>query len=238
MTKQEIGAILKSLRNRKGMTQKDVADKIGRTQQIIGHWETGYSQPDADTLFTLCDLYDASIDESFGFSKSTEFEDIINKYRELDTHGRELVSLVINKEYERIENKVKRIPLIKEHSSGYTTPLCQYPYILGGASAGLTSFLTDIEIETIQAPVFDGADFIISVSGDSMKPSYYDGDKVYVKKTPKLKLGDIGIFSRGNELFIKEYEENGLISHNPKYETIKGEEDIQTIGKVIGKVKI
>ncbi|WP_369809094.1 hypothetical protein, partial [uncultured Clostridium sp.] len=27
------------------MTQQEVADKIGRKQPIVGHWETGYSQP-------------------------------------------------------------------------------------------------------------------------------------------------------------------------------------------------
>lgn len=70
MTKQEIGAILKELRLNKGMTQQQVADTIGRKQQIIGHWETGYSQPDANTLFELCDLYDVTVDEAFGFKKS------------------------------------------------------------------------------------------------------------------------------------------------------------------------
>ena len=69
MTKEEIGNILKQLRLNCKMTQKQVAEIIGRKQQIIGHWETGYSQPDADTLFSLCDLYGVSIDEAFGFSK-------------------------------------------------------------------------------------------------------------------------------------------------------------------------
>ena len=57
MTKEEIGLVLKELRTSCGMTQKEVAEKIGRTQQIVGHWETGYAQPDANTLFTLCNSY-------------------------------------------------------------------------------------------------------------------------------------------------------------------------------------
>ncbi|WP_052446766.1 helix-turn-helix transcriptional regulator [Candidatus Soleaferrea massiliensis] len=69
MTKEEIGAVLKKLRLNCGMTQQQVADALSRKQQVIGHWETGYAQPDADTLFTLCDLYGASIDEAFGFKK-------------------------------------------------------------------------------------------------------------------------------------------------------------------------
>ena len=56
MTKEEIGAVLKGLRTDSGKTQKEVAEILGRTQQIIGHWETGYSQPDANTLFRLCEI--------------------------------------------------------------------------------------------------------------------------------------------------------------------------------------
>lgn len=73
MTKEEVGRILKQLRIESGKTQKEVASLIGRTQQIIGHWETGYSQPDADTLFTLCNIYGVSVDEAFGLKKSTSF---------------------------------------------------------------------------------------------------------------------------------------------------------------------
>ena len=51
MTKEEIGEKLKAARISCGMTQQEVANKIGRKQPIIGHWETGYSQPDANTLF-------------------------------------------------------------------------------------------------------------------------------------------------------------------------------------------
>lgn len=70
MTKQEIGQILRAAREAKGLTQKQVAEAMGRKQQVVGHWETGYSQPDANTLFELCDLYGLSIDDAFGKKKS------------------------------------------------------------------------------------------------------------------------------------------------------------------------
>lgn len=73
MTKEDVGRILKQLRIESGKTQKEVAVLIGRTQQIVGHWETGYSQPDADTLFTLCDIYGVSVDEAFGLKKISSF---------------------------------------------------------------------------------------------------------------------------------------------------------------------
>ena len=68
LTKQEIGAVLRRLREQSGFTQKEVAEHFGRKQQIVGHWETGYSQPDAGTLFELCDFYGADISKEFGFN--------------------------------------------------------------------------------------------------------------------------------------------------------------------------
>jgi transcriptional regulator with XRE-family HTH domain len=69
LAKEEIGKILKNLRVQARMTQKEAAKAIGRKQQIIGHWETGYSQPDVNTLFALCYIYNADINEAFGFTK-------------------------------------------------------------------------------------------------------------------------------------------------------------------------
>lgn len=67
MDKKEIGSILKGLREKSGKTQKEVAELLGRKQQVVGHWETGYAQPDANTLFLLCKIYDADLNEAFGF---------------------------------------------------------------------------------------------------------------------------------------------------------------------------
>lgn len=92
MTKQEIGQILRVAREAKGLSRKQVAEAMERNEKIVGHWETGYSQPDANTLFKLCDLYDLSIDEAFGKKKiveersnnetgsnSNEFADVLRK---------------------------------------------------------------------------------------------------------------------------------------------------------------
>ncbi|MGN0106738.1 MAG: helix-turn-helix domain-containing protein [Hominilimicola sp.] len=70
MTKLEIADILKRIRKNSGMTQQQLADRMGKSQQIIGHWETGYSQPDMSTLFDLFDLYGISLDETFLNRKS------------------------------------------------------------------------------------------------------------------------------------------------------------------------
>jgi repressor LexA len=111
MTREEIANILKQLRIESGKTQIEVAKLLGRTQQIVGHWETGYSQPDADTLFKLCSIYGKTVDEAFGFKKdsiqiSKEDLSLIKKYRTLDTHGRDMVDTVLDKEQKRSPENV------------------------------------------------------------------------------------------------------------------------------------
>lgn len=106
MTKEDIGIILKHLRLNCRMTQKEVAEKLGRKQQIVGHWETGYSQPDANTLFTLCEIYGTTVDKAFGFIRNEEALspselEHIKKYRELDDHGKETVDIILDREAER-----------------------------------------------------------------------------------------------------------------------------------------
>ena len=108
MTKAEIGTILKELRIKSGKTQKEVAEILGRKQQIIGHWETGYSQPDANTLFTLCDIYGTTVDDAFGFNKkadtlSSDDFILLKKYHSLDDHGKKMVDFTLTEEFNRCE---------------------------------------------------------------------------------------------------------------------------------------
>ena len=65
MTKVEIAKKLKEARNNTGLKQADVAAITGKSIKVIGHWETGYSQPDADMLATLLKLYNVDANSFF-----------------------------------------------------------------------------------------------------------------------------------------------------------------------------
>ena len=86
LSKSEIAAMLKRIRIRAKLTQQQAADAIGRKRQTLASWETGQSQPDVNTLFSLCDLYGISIDDVFGRSESgtlnTHELDVIAAYRQ------------------------------------------------------------------------------------------------------------------------------------------------------------
>ncbi len=57
MTKAEAAYRLKEARLASGLSRSDVAERIGRNVKIIGHWETGYTAPDLETLAELFRIY-------------------------------------------------------------------------------------------------------------------------------------------------------------------------------------
>ena len=79
------------------------------------------------------------------------------------------------------------------------------------------------------------ADYTIGVNGDSMEPLYSDGDIVFVEHTTSLHTGDIGIFQKDNNIYIKQVGENRLVSLNPNYDPLKTGDGIRVWGKVLGK---
>ncbi|TBX17484.1 transcriptional regulator [Clostridium perfringens] len=70
---------LKSLRNEKGVLQKDVAEYLKISTSAYGFYEQGKRIPDVETLNKLSDYYNVSIDYLLGKSSIKESaEDIIS----------------------------------------------------------------------------------------------------------------------------------------------------------------
>lgn len=112
-----------------------------------------------------------------------------------------------------------------------------YPYLNMTASAGFSTYSEDIPQERVQAPACRNADFIIGVSGDSMMPLYQNGDLLYVERTDRISEGEIGIFSKNGEMYVKKAGKDRLISLNPEYPDITADGSyISAVGRVLGQV--
>lgn len=58
----EIASRLAKLRKEKGLSQEDLADKLGISRQAVSKWERAEASPDTDNLILLARLYDVSLD--------------------------------------------------------------------------------------------------------------------------------------------------------------------------------
>lgn len=57
-----LGKHLKNEREKRGWSQKYVAEKIGITNTVLSNYERNYRDPDTNTLKKLADLYEVSTD--------------------------------------------------------------------------------------------------------------------------------------------------------------------------------
>ena len=65
---------LKSLRVRFGLTQQDLANKLGVSKSTVSMYETGNRAPDFEMLEAIADLFNVSLDSLIGAQGKSENE--------------------------------------------------------------------------------------------------------------------------------------------------------------------
>lgn len=114
------GSFLKELRKEKGLTQEELAGKVGVARRTVSRWETGSNMPDLDILIELSDLYEVDLSE------------ILNGERKS----------------ERMNNEVKETVLkVADYSNEEKTRLLRRMHWL--FIAGLIGFVTYLVIEVL-----------------------------------------------------------------------------------------
>lgn len=63
---QTLGQRLKTLRQQKGLTQEQLADRLLVTRQAVAKWENDNGTPDVDNLMRLADAFGISLDALVG----------------------------------------------------------------------------------------------------------------------------------------------------------------------------
>lgn len=115
----DLGVRIKECRIKKGITQSELAKLIGTTMQNISQYERGIRNPKIETLQKIADALSVDVYSIVDWdTESKMIENDINsevleppitlqeaesikKYRALDAHGKEIVSYLLDREYER-----------------------------------------------------------------------------------------------------------------------------------------
>lgn len=77
---------LKKLRTKKGISQQQLANAIGTSQQSINKYENHKIEPDIDTLIAFADFFNTSVDYLIGH---TEINHVIEKVTHYDLNADE-----------------------------------------------------------------------------------------------------------------------------------------------------
>lgn len=80
--KNVLADFLKTKRMGAGLSQRDVADKLGySTPQFISNWERGVSHPPISALKKLGDLYKISAEDLFEVTLNATIQDVTQELR-------------------------------------------------------------------------------------------------------------------------------------------------------------
>ena len=78
----DIGVVIKKYRKEAGMTQEEMANRLGVTTPAVNKWENSNSKPDIELLAPIARLLDISLDTLLSFHENlsdTEIEEIISE---------------------------------------------------------------------------------------------------------------------------------------------------------------
>lgn len=222
---------LKTLRLDRGYTQRELGRIAGITDVAIGNLERGVKKPSLDTAIALGSALSISIDELLGvhvtqknptidFILSRSEKKLLENFRRLDANGKDIVLTLCKMEADR--GKIDRYSPSKNIDKIYTSDR-YIPKYSTPSAAGTAVQLDgeDFEMMLVDDSVPADADYAVGIHGDSMAPYIHDGDTVFVKKTERISIGDIGIFSVDGAMYCKQYyvDDNRnliLISANPE----------------------
>ncbi len=236
--KRDYGKIIREYRQKAGLEQAQLSSMFGYSKNAVSNWENGNSRPDLDVITDLCSYLHIPLGVFFGLPADAtapldELE-VMRYYRSLNKYNKRTAQQILKT---LSENEKRELLDAEKKSKFIRLADAQLP-----ASAGTGMALDGIaEPEYIYVRTSQNAkqaDEIITVSGDSMFPTFRNGDRVFVQHTSELATGDIGIFVVAGDGFVKEYQQDGLRSHNPKYSMIHPTEDdnVRCVGRVLGIV--
>ena len=259
---------IKAIKAEKKITNEQLSESTGIPLGTLSKTLAGMSDsPKLSTVIAICRALDCSLEyivsgtpeNTNNYTLSQGEIRLIEDYRRLDGYGRELVSLVINKEAERaadvfdeqdIEPEQEHGKILRPTSARFrysapaqsrfgkrSIPLFELP-----VSAGVGVYLEEESAETIRIPNNEktaDADFVLRISGNSMEPKYSNGDYLLVKREESIEEGELGIFLLDGCGFFKMFGGDRLISLNPEYGPIlfKDFSDVQCKGRVIGRLR-
>ena len=239
---------IKEARIRKGLTQTDLGAAIRVAKTTIAGYEKN-REPTAAQLGEIADVLDVDVtfllqDEIKKrydlYATPDEMEGIIKKYRLLDPLGKEAVGSVLDIEYRRYLEDLKRRQEkhqteISEEITGdtvyFTVPEYSLPMSAGTGQIAGDEWAEDLLLT--KAPP-RGTSYIAHVKGDSMEPTYREGDRLFIHSTIEIEPGQVGVFLMDGQQWVKELGDDVLISHNKEYDPIPFTEEIQCQGLVLG----
>lgn len=242
------------LMDKYGLNKNSMSVNSGIPYTTIDGWyKKGYDGLKLSTFKKLASYFNTTLDfwikddvsdpnygKTYGFEVKPPEMEHIKKYRLLDPLGKEAVDGVLDVEHRRYLEDLKRKK--ENHSTEeseevgaesvlYYFPMYDTPMSAGTGQAAGQGYPDNVRL--VKEPPH-GASYIAPVCGNSMEPTYQDGDLLFIRAASEIEPKQVGVFLMNGQQWVKELGDGVLISHNSEYDPIPFEEGIQCQGLVLG----
>lgn len=231
---------IKQIMSEQGLRQVDILNKskpyqdqlgIKMSKSTLSQYVNGIQSPDQNRIYLLSKTLDINEAWLMGFDVAKERtpdderdnpHSIVYIYNQLEQPRQKKV-------YSFAEKQLEEQNAVNDHSS---------IYLVGQTAAGPGVSYSQINAEQINTSVPNGADYALTVKGDSMEPLIKDGEIIFYKEQPTVENGEIAIVElNGQEVTCKKFykEDNQVIlkSINTDYDDMIFDDAVRVIGKVI-----
>lgn len=165
---------IKRLRMRKGLSQKELAIKVGVSQPTASDWETGKKNPTGDNLERLARMFSVSREVILG-----------------------IIPVPIERSTISAPPKAETAPTAPAipgfQTIPYSAPTVMLP-IIGSVRCGEGGLAFEEDLGAEPATVPNAQEYFwLRAEGDSMEPRICDGDLVLVHQQETVDSGDIAV---------------------------------------------
>ena len=99
--RKNIQANISKYRKKSGLSQAELAQKIGVKNSTVSSWERGANAPDIETLFSICKLFNVTVADMFGC-------DTVNYADKLTVHGFEKELVISYRNADEVDKTIVR----------------------------------------------------------------------------------------------------------------------------------
>ena len=99
--RKNIQANISKYRKKSGLSQAELAQKIGVKNSTVSSWERGANAPDIETLFSICKLFNVTVADMFGC-------DTVNYDDKLTVHGFEKDLVISYRKADEVDKTIVR----------------------------------------------------------------------------------------------------------------------------------
>lgn len=244
--KKVISATLNELLQLSGKKQIDITRQTGIPASTLTGYFKGTRLPSPVNVQKLADFFNVlKSDVDPRFKKISESDTdglrirLLSKYEKLNTENKKKVVDYADNKLKDQKRQQNKIHPINENDNTY------YVDVLGSVSAGTGEWLTDEQHEEVTVNNEPPAhDFALRINGDSMTPTFSDGQIIYVNKiydTEEVRNNQFVIAELNGDSYVKKivFDDDRkncrLISLNKRYADIeiKKSDDFKIVGLVV-----